>query len=441
VPPMSREAPEVAAPTTPRVMLLDGASISAEADEARRAETRHARSLFRRWWVYDAVSVTGVLALWQLFFWGVGGRYSNLSAINWLGVGYLIVISLRYALYVGQYKDRAIRGAKRNGWFRRWVAVGPEHLFRLFVHPRNALYPLLFIVYSIYVAASTFWGWWFWASLTLLVPMLLRLHLTRLARKTTIRRLLLLRVFGRDKSTILTFGAIRRYWQHIGPTYTVVDPSYLRYKYRGHSEHHIAIAFFSCIVWAAVFGTPEFNAWWGIAVLLSVINILVYLAAIVVMYLRAPRSFAASTAQIRDRLQEFLRRPRRWDLSFKDLDMYCFDNTWQDAIAAFVDSADVVLMDLRGYSVQNKGCETEINYLFDNFPIDRIVFLIDNETDIRTIEKLVRGLWERLKLASPNLAVRDPVATVYDIKGQTAGDVKGLIDILVAAATRRQTAN
>jgi len=436
--PMSREASEVAAPTTPRVMLLDGGSLSGQDDEARYAETRQARSLFRRWWVYDAVGVSGVLAIWQLFFWSVGGQFSNLSAINWLGAGYLIVISLRYAFYVGQYKDRAIGGAKGPGWFRRWVGVAPEHLFRLLVHPRNSWYPLLFIVYSIYVAARTFIAWWFWASLILLVPLMLRVHLVRLARKSTNRRLLLLRVFGRDKSTILTFGAIRRYWQHIGPTFTVVDPSYLRYKYRGHSEDHVALAFFSCVAYAAVAGTPEFNAWWGIAVFLSAINILIYLVALVIMYLRAPRSFAASAAQVRERLQKFLRRPRRWDLSFKDLDMYCFENTWQDAIAAFVGSADVVLMDLRGYSVQNKGCETEINYLFDNFPIDRIVFLVDNETDNRAIEKLVRKLWELLEVNSPNLAVSEPVATVYDIKDQRAGDVKGLINILVAAA-RKET--
>ena len=57
----------------------------------------------------------------------------------------------------------------------------------------------------------------------------------------------------------LTFGAIRRYWQHLGPTFTVVDPSYIRYKYRGHSENQISVVFFSCLAWVWVFGTPEFS--------------------------------------------------------------------------------------------------------------------------------------------------------------------------------------
>jgi hypothetical protein len=437
-PSTSDEAQEVAATTTPRVIRLDGESISAEADEARQAETRGSLSLFRRWWVYDAVGVTIVLVLWQLFFVAVGGDFGNLSGINLLIAGYLVVITVRYFVYAGQYKDRAIRAAQPPGWFRRWVIVGPEQLLRLFIHPRYSLYPLLFLVYLIFVAASTFFGWMFWAALTLLVVLMLRVHLAWLAGKGTNRRLLILRVFGRDKSTVLTFGAIRRYWGHIGSSFTIVDRSYIRYKYRGHSEIHIAVVLFACM--AAIWlngGAFYWNQVWGVSVALGVIIVLGYIVALVVMYFLAPRSFAASTPQIQDRLERLLRRPRGWDLSFKDLDMYCFDNTWRDAVAAFVDSTDVVLMDLRGYSDQNKGCEYEVDFLFDNLPINRIVFLVDRDNDMLPVEKLIRERWEHLKVDSPNLAVPDPAATVYNIKDQSTADVKGLINTLVADATGR----
>ncbi len=435
----SGEAREVAATTKPRLIRLDGESIPAEADKARHAETRHSRSLFRRWWLYDAVGVASVFALWQLFFWSVGGELSNLSGINWVLLGYLIVISLRYTVYAGQYKDRAIRGAKHPGWIRRWLTVAIEQMFRALFHPRYSWILLLFLARVLYAGTATFFAAEIWVSLMVIVPMTLRLHIDRLAQKGPNLKLLILRVFGKDNSTILTFGALRNYWQHIGSTFTVVDPAYLRYKYRGHSEDHVSIVFFSGIAVAQVFGTPEFNAWWGIAIALSIIIILGYLVTTVVMYIQAPRSFAGNIPQMQDRLQRFMRRLRRLDLTFKDLDMYCFANTWRDAVALFVTSTDVVLMDLRGYSEQNKGCEYEVDFLFDNLTINRIVFLVDRDNDMQAVEKLILERWEHLKVGSPNLAVPDPVAAVYDIKDQSSADVKGLINILVAEATGKHS--
>ena len=425
VPPLLDESQEVAAKTTPRVARLDIASVSPATDAARQAQAQSALSLFRRSCLYDAVGVSAVFAIWYF-------EHED-PTLRWVAAFFLVLVGLRYALYSGEYKDKAIKGTTPHGWFRRWIGVAPEGIFRILTHPRYAWYPLVFIAYGLYSAGQSVDGIEIWIGLLLIVPAALRMHIAMLARKGANRRLLILRVFGKDESTTLTFGAIRNYWQHIGSTFTVVDGSYIRYKYRSHSDTHVAYAFFACLAWAYLFGTPDFNDWWGIAFIISILLILAYAIGGGIAYLRAPRSFASSAPQIHERLEGFLRRPRRLDLTYKDLDMYCFDNTWKSAVAEFVSSADAVLMDLRGYSEQNKGCETEVNYLFDTTPINRIVFLVDGHTDTQAVEQLVHAAWKRLHKSSPNLAVPDPIATVYDIKDAGRDDVRGLIDTLAAA--------
>jgi hypothetical protein len=158
--------------------------------------------------------------------------------------------------------------------------------------------------------------------------------------------------------------------------------------------------------------------------------------ALIVLYLRAPKSFAASREEIQGRLQKFLRRPRRWDLTFRDFDLYGFANTWKDAVAEFVAAADVIVMDLRGFSDKNKGCETEIDLLFDSKPIHQIVFLVNSESDLQAVEKTLHERWEFLRADSPNLAVREPMVKIYKSNKEDGDDMKGLMNVLHASALR-----
>lgn len=434
------EGSEVPARTAPQVSALSAEGLSPAADESRLAQTRPARSLFRRSCVYDAVAVVGVLGAWQLYWLGQAGVSIGAWMPTQMGGVYAILIGLRYATYGRAYGGRTVRGIRRPGCLRRWVTVVPEVMFRLAVHPQYSIVPILFFLSGLHQESDRAPGWWYWAALLLAIPVALRRLLIRQARADPNRRLLILRVFGRDANSVLTFGAIRRFWRLVGSTFTIVDRSYVRYKYRGRSESHLVIMFLFYAVLSAPLSsmldegviTPAHQV--SLGLFLGICLILAYGVAMVVMYVRAPRSFAASLPQIRDRLQGFLRRPRRWDLTFKDLDMYCFDNTWRSAVAAFVTSADVVLMDLRGYSAQNKGCETEVDFLFDTFPVDRLVFLVDNENDGMQLRSLIQRLWAELKVGSPNIGVPEPTVKVYNIGAQSDADVKGLVNVLVAGA-------
>ena len=69
------------------------------------------------------------------------------------------------------------------------------------------------------------------------------------------------------------------------------------------------------------------------------------------------------------------------DGRFRVNECYCHDATWQDALAALVQRADVVLMDLRGFQAHNAGCRFELGALARTPHGLRVVVLTDDQTD------------------------------------------------------------
>jgi hypothetical protein len=90
--------------------------------------------------------------------------------------------------------------------------------------------------------------------------------------------------------------------------------------------------------------------------------------------------FVASEAQIGERLRDFDLAPDP-DGRYRVNECYCFDSTWQPALAALVRQADVVLMDLRGFQARNQGCRHELGVLAAASHLQRVVLLFDGTTE------------------------------------------------------------
>jgi len=127
-------------------------------------------------------------------------------------------------------------------------------------------------------------------------------------------------------------------------------------------------------------------------------------------------------------------------------EMYCQGEMWRQAVAAFVARADVILMDLRGFSAARAGAQWELAYIAKEFLWERVVLLVDRSTDrnllaqslattalgtagIRTVldAEMVseRGLWNTLLLtatqpvsATPPRALHSRVAAVAQATGR-----------------------
>lgn len=95
---------------------------------------------------------------------------------------------------------------------------------------------------------------------------------------------------------------------------------------------------------------------------------------------RLLQRFMANEEQMWARLGEFDLEPDP-DGRYRVNECYCFDSTWQPALAALVRQADVVLMDLRGFREKNRGCRHELGVLAAAPRLQRVVLLFDGTTE------------------------------------------------------------
>jgi hypothetical protein len=112
------------------------------------------------------------------------------------------------------------------------------------------------------------------------------------------------------------------------------------------------------------------------------------------------------------------------DGRFRVNECYCFDNTWQAALAALVARSDVVLMDLRGFHAENRGCLHELKVLSAAAGVRRIVVLYDGDTDRASAEAAMGGgAQERFVwLAAPDFGPRTAAAVLASLLDGVAGD-------------------
>lgn len=105
------------------------------------------------------------------------------------------------------------------------------------------------------------------------------------------------------------------------------------------------------------------------------------------------------------------------DGRFRVNECYCFDHTWQAALAALVARSDVVLMDLRGFHAENRGCLHELKVLSTAAGVRRVVVMYDGDTDRISAEAAMGGgaqgrfIW----LAASNFGPRTATAVLASL--------------------------
>ncbi len=95
---------------------------------------------------------------------------------------------------------------------------------------------------------------------------------------------------------------------------------------------------------------------------------------------RLAERFVVSPADVARRIAAFDMAPDI-DGRYRVNECYCHDTTWQYALQALMRYADVVLMDLRGFQVNNAGCRYELTTLSEAARELRVVVLTDSRTD------------------------------------------------------------
>jgi len=268
----------------------------------------------------------------------------------------------------------------------------------------------------------------------------------KIAQKEPNRALLVLRVFGDKKQTELTFGKITNFWKHFGSWFTVADPSFIKRQYKIFTLKTL-VTLVVLFITATLFGMlideylipiikslfPDTSARRTSEI--AFIPGMIVAWIIYYQYLRfnISRSYAQDIEDIKKKLDKTLKRPRKLNLTFKSLPIFCYNNTWKLAVSEFIKNSRVILMDLRGFSDKRKGCEYEIDFLLDTFPINQILFLVDVSNDRSFVQKTILARWEFLREHSPNISLENPIARIYISDSHDKKDVQSILDLLIVS--------
>lgn len=260
----------------------------------------------------------------------------------------------------------------------------------------------------------------------------------RLQRKSGQRhapKLLVLRVFGIDETMDFTFAGLLNYWRHFGPYFMVADPTLLKTQRSRNGVWVYVLAGAVLLVIIFVDEFPQVAALSPLALqlLAGVVVSLVGIIWFLIARSRITQRFVRSRKDLLQRVERLSMQPFNWNLNYRTLLLYCHDNTWRIAVAECMKAADVILMDLRGFSEERQGCQYEVNFLFDAVPADRIVFLVD-ENCLDLVKETITEKWRELRTVSPNLDNAKPRINLYRTRKENRQDMQGVLDLLLLRA-------
>ncbi len=122
--------------------------------------------------------------------------------------------------------------------------------------------------------------------------------------------------------------------------------------------------------------------------------------------------------------------------SYPDLDgthrvneFFCRDNNWKYVLRQLVMHSDTVLMDLRSFSDKFAGCRYEIEALVNMVSLNRIIFIVDTNTDIDFTRQVFTKAIHSADNGSVNRMMPQNV-TLYKIESHKDKDVSRLLNLL-----------
>jgi hypothetical protein len=82
----------------------------------------------------------------------------------------------------------------------------------------------------------------------------------------------------------------------------------------------------------------------------------------------------------------------------------CANSTWRAAVDRLLDTADLVVLDLSGYTDRRAGTRYELQRVLDRVPAERLIMLADPKSKNKILEEAIADAWARLSVDSPNAA-------------------------------------
>jgi hypothetical protein len=148
---------------------------------------------------------------------------------------------------------------------------------------------------------------------------------------------------------------------------------------------------------------------------------------------RLASHFVADVDQVPKRVQDLDLLPDR-DGRFRVNDLLCHTDTWQPMVQALLDDVDAVLVDLRGLMADNGGVLTEIEYLVASVPLQKVVAVLDDSTDLGVLQRVLDRASAAVPASSPLHADPSPALRVVPVSGRRREDVTRVLSAVARAA-------
>jgi hypothetical protein len=146
---------------------------------------------------------------------------------------------------------------------------------------------------------------------------------------------------------------------------------------------------------------------------------------------RMKQMFVQSLGDLERRLQG-LDETRDPDGRFRIGEFFCHDNTWRLTLTALARRSDVVLMDLRGFSKDNRGCLYELEQIVECGLLARTLFVIDDTTDVPLLTATLPHRAD--DVGGPSGAGTESRLNLARARSQTASELKRIYGTLRALA-------
>lgn len=114
------------------------------------------------------------------------------------------------------------------------------------------------------------------------------------------------------------------------------------------------------------------------------------------------------------------------DGRFRINEFFCYENTWRDTVKALASTSHAILMDLRGFGPDNRGCEFELGLLIKDVPLEKILLLVDETTHQQSLETVLKKLWVELPASSANRKNEKPELRLFE----TGGPIRSVLPLL-----------
>lgn len=263
-------------------------------------------------------------------------------------------------------------------------------------------------------------------------------------------KLVILRVFGSDRNAASTFGDLMSGWRFAGAFLTIADPSYVRYQFsvftRGNRTRSlIAVCTIGTLAWLlneadSLVGTVPHMHW--LAAMSTpgrhaLIYIAVSIAAILPTVAYTRKRFLKTPDEAVRRVEQMDQATLTIESDYYGSAYFCYDNVWKPAVHKMLAEADLLMMDLRGFSEQRQGCRYEIGELVDRYPLSRALFLVDKTTPRELLAAIMKERWASIRHDSPNRGIAQARIYLYETGNKPGKDNRNILAVLAGIVRGR----